>query len=155
MTERVITFISCNPFSDARTSLLCFQVIPYKKKSLTFCHLMSFYAFQVSFEKMYYTFAEEPDKLFRRMLKEKTFASVGKCCEHLERRESLCLHCPRVLIIPDVSGLKNLRELIRCLYSNVINRLFVAISQIKNNSREQILRLGTSQVALIRAPVVH
>ena len=39
---------------------------------------MSFNALQASFEIVYYTFAEKPDKIFRPKLKEKTFAFVGK-----------------------------------------------------------------------------
>ena len=54
---------------------------------LNFCHLMSFYVLQVSFEKNYSKFAEEPDKLFRTRLQEKTFAFVGKGLELMERRE--------------------------------------------------------------------
>ena len=39
---------------------------------------MSFYALQVSFEPIYYAFAEKPDKLLWARLKEKTFTFVGK-----------------------------------------------------------------------------
>ena len=49
---------------------------------------MSFRAFQVSFEKKFFTFAEETDKLFWRIKKEKTFAFVGKRLEHLESTET-------------------------------------------------------------------
>ena len=37
-----------------------------------------FYDLQVSFEKIYYTFTEEPDKIFCIGLKEKAFAFAGK-----------------------------------------------------------------------------
>ena len=47
---------------------------------------MSYYALRVSFEKVYYTIAEEPDRFFWARLKEKTFAFVGKWLEHLEIR---------------------------------------------------------------------
>ena len=45
---------------------------------------MSFDALRVSFEKDYYTLAQEADKVFWAKLKEKTFAFVGKGLEHLE-----------------------------------------------------------------------
>ena len=45
---------------------------------LNFCNVMPFHALQVSFEKIYYTFAQEPNKLFWARLKENTFAFLGK-----------------------------------------------------------------------------
>ena len=45
---------------------------------LKLCHVMCFYALQVSFETIYYAFAERPDKLLWTGWKEKAFAFVGK-----------------------------------------------------------------------------
>ena len=49
--------------------------------------MMYFYALRVSFEKIYYTIPEEPDKLFWARLNEKSFAYMGKRLEHLESRQ--------------------------------------------------------------------
>ena len=116
---------------------------------------MSFYALQVSFQQIFYAFAFKPDKFFWARLKEKTFAFVGKWLEHLESREKLRVHRPKFLIVSVGPGNKFLREWIRCLYNNVIYRLCVATSQSTNHRREQMLCLDTSQLALIRDPIVH
>ena len=116
---------------------------------------MSFYALKISFVKDYYTFAEEPDKLFWAILKEKTFAFVGKWLEHLEKKEISCVHRPKIPTVSVGLGYKNLKEWIRCSYNNVSDRLFVATSQSINDRREQMLRLDTNQLALIRVPIVH
>ena len=116
---------------------------------------MSFHALQVSFDKVFYKFAEEPDKLFWTRLKEKASAFLGKRLEHLENREIFCFHRPIVLIVSACPGYKTLRERIRFLYKNVINPLIVETGQSINESKEQMLRLITSQLALIRVPIVH
>ena len=72
-----------------------------------------FIALQTSFEKIYYTFAEEPVKLFWARLKENVFAFVGKWLEHLEKREIFCGHRPKILTISVVPGYEALREWIR------------------------------------------
>ena len=62
-------------------SLLCFRVILFREQ-LNFVlkgalvHVMSFYCVQISFERFYYTLAEEADKLFRARLEEKAFSFV-------------------------------------------------------------------------------
>ena len=107
---------------------------------------MSFHASQLSFEQKYYAVAKKPDKLFWARLKEKTFAFVAKCLEHLESSETLCVHLPKFLTVSGGPGYKIPREWIRCFYHNLIDRLCVATSQSKNDRREQILRLDTSQL---------
>ena len=77
---------------------------------LKFCPVMSFCALQFSFEKIYYTFAEEPNNLFSARLKEKTFAVEGKWFEHLQSRENLCVHRPKILTVSVGPGYENLRE---------------------------------------------
>ncbi len=88
-------------------------------------------------------------------MKEKTFAFVGKRLEHLESRGILCVHRSNFLTLSAGPGYKVLRDWIRCLYNNVINRLCVATSQSIKNRREQMLPLDTNQLALIRVPIVH
>ena len=60
---------------------------------------MSFHALQVSFEQIYYAITKKPDELFWARLKEKTFSFVGNGLEHLESREILCVHRPKVLTV--------------------------------------------------------
>ena len=74
MTGGVRTLMSCKSFSDAKLSLLCFQVVRLRDSS----HVMSFYALQVSFGRIFYAVAKKPDKLFCARQNEKTFAFVGK-----------------------------------------------------------------------------
>ena len=109
---------------------------------------MSFYALKVSFEQIFYAFAKEPDKLFWARLKEKTFAFAGKWLEHLESRKILCVHPPKILTVSVGPGYKILREWIRCLYNNVIDRLCVVTIQSTIDQREQTLHLDTSQLVL-------
>ena len=116
---------------------------------------MSFYALPLSFQQIYYAFAKKRHELSWARLKEKTFAFMGKCLEHLECRETLCVHRLKFLTVSAVLRCKIFRECIRCLYNNVIDRLCVATSQSTNDRREQMLRLDTSQLALIRVPNVH
>ena len=134
MTGGVMTFMSCNFFSDARTSLLWFHLVFFQKEQLHLvletCHLMPFYALQASFEKIYYTFAEEPYKLYWAKLKEKIFPIVGKWPEHVESREVLCVLPAKILIGSVGVGSKILGEWIRCFYNNAIDRLLVATSRL-------------------------
>ena len=116
---------------------------------------MSFYALQVCFDKVFYIFAEEPHKLIWTRRKEKAFAFLGKRLEHLENREIICFHRPVILIVLAGPGQQILRKLIRFLYNNVIDCLFVATAQSINDRKEQVMRHITSQLALIRAPIVH
>ena len=118
-------------------------------------HVISFYALQVSFEQIYYAFAEKPDKLFWARLREKTFAFAGKRLKHLDTKDILCVHRSKTLNASTIRGYKTSRDWIQCLYNNLIDRLLVATSQTIKDSREQKLRLDTSQLALIRAPVTH
>ena len=116
---------------------------------------MSFYAWQFSFEQIYYAFAKKPDKLFWERLKEKTFAFVGKLLEHSESREISCVQRPKFSTVSAGPVNKILREWIQCLYNNVIDRLCVATIQPINDRREQMLRHDSSQLVLIRVLIVH
>ena len=154
-----MNLLSCNHFSDARTSLFCLQVILFRENNQTsfskINNVVSFYAVQVSFKKIFYICAQEPDEMFWARLKEKTFAFVGKRLEHLESREILCVQCPKFLIVSAVPGFETLRKWILCLYNNVIICLYAATSQSINDRRELKLRLYTKQLALIRVLIVH
>ena len=44
---------------------------------------------------------------------------------------------------------------IHCLYNKVIDHVFVATSQPINDLREQMFRIDTSQLALIRVSIVQ
>ena len=96
MMGGVDTFMNSKLLSDARISLFCFNDVCFSKKIsksiLEFCHLMSSYTLNFSFEQIYCEFAEEPDKFFQARLKEGTFAIAGKQTEQLKSCESLCVH---------------------------------------------------------------
>ena len=121
---------------------------------MIFCNVMFFYTLQVSYEQIFYAFAKKPDKLFWARLKEKIFAFVGKRLKHLENEEILCVHRPKGLNVSADPAYKILRECVRCLYSNVTNRLCVATNQSTNDQREQTLHLDNSQPVLNQDPAV-
>ena len=148
----------CKPFSDNRALLFCFlQVVLFSDSSqisswnFTMCCLFMVCNF---FEQIYYAFAEKPDKLFWARVKEKTFAIVGKWLEHLESREILCVHRLKFLTVSVVPGYKILREWIRCLYNNVIDRLCVVTNRSTIDQKVQTLHLHTSQLVLNQDPIV-
>ena len=115
---------------------------------------MSFCALQVSFEKIFFSFAKKPDKLFWARLKEKTFEFVGKCLEDLKSRKILCVHRPKFLTVSAGQGYKILREWIRSLYNNVIDRLFVATNQSTKDQSDETLHLDSNQLVLNQDPTV-
>ena len=102
MTEEKMTFISCKPFSESTTSLLCFQVISFRENHWSslwnFVTLWFFCFAGFLWENVLYI----PDKLFRARLKEKTFAFLEKRLENLESREILCIH--RIEIVTVSAG---------------------------------------------------
>ena len=110
---------------------------------------------RVSFERIYYTFAEKPDKIFGQDWRERLFSFVGNWLEHMEGREILCIHRPEILTVSVGPGYKTSRECIQSFYNDVIDRLIVATSQPKNDHSELMLRLDTNQPALIGVPIVH
>ena len=116
---------------------------------------MSFYALQVSLAQIYYVFPQKPYKLFWTTLKKLIFAPLCKRWEHLQKRNFLCVHCPKMLNFSSVQTYNFLKELIQCSCSEIFERLFVATSQLGNTSRVQTLRLITIQLALITDPTVH
>ena len=73
---------------------------------MKFCQVTSFNALQVSFEQIYYAFAERPDKLFWARLKKLAVAFAGKRLEHLESTETLCVHHPKTSSVSTGQGYK-------------------------------------------------
>ena len=63
-------------------------------------------------------------------------------------------HRPKFLIVSVSPGYKTLRERIRCVYNNVIDRLCVVTNQQTNDQREQRLHLDASQQVLNQDPTV-
>ena len=86
---------------------------------------------------------------------EKIFAFVGNRLGQLDSREILCVHRPKVLIVSAGPRYQTLKDWIRCLYNNVIDRLFDATSQLTNDPRIQTLRLDTKQLLLIGDQTLH
>ena len=84
---------------------------------------MSFFALQVSFERINYTFAEKADKLFWTKQKEKTFAVEEKKWEHREVRKTLCCHRPKTLIALVFQQYRVLIGRIHSLYNTLTYRL--------------------------------
>ena len=70
-------------------------------------------------------------------------------------RQILGVHCPKNLIVSANPGYETLKEWIRCLLKNAIERLYVATSQSINDRTEQMMRLHTSQLAMIGIPIVR
>ena len=134
-----MTAISCNPFSDDRRFLLCFQVVLFsdgiQTSSSKLYHAMSFYDLQVSFQQIYYAFAQKPDKLFWAGLKKVTFAFAGKQLEHLESRGILCVHRPKTVYALNVREYKILMEQFHRLCNNVIYRLSAVNQQMTKRNR--------------------
>ena len=73
--------------------------------ALKFSHVLSFFALQVSFEHIYYAFANKPDKIFWIRLKVMIFALARKK-DDLESRKVLCFQNPKTLIVPNGLGYK-------------------------------------------------
>ena len=115
---------------------------------LRFCHVMSFYALQISFEEIYYAFAERPDKLFGTRLKQNTFEFAGKSLDYLASGKFLFFRCSEFLIASTVR-VKKVKEWIQFLYRDVMDHLFVATSQSTIDRWEHLLRFHTSEIALI------
>ena len=116
---------------------------------------MSFYALQVSFEQIYYAFAEKLDKLFWTRLKEKGFVFEEKRLEHLQKRNTLYFNRPKTLNVSTSPEYKVSMRRTHCLYNNVIYRLNAATNQSINDPREPTLRPDTNQLVLIRDPTVY
>ena len=70
----------------------------------------------------------------------------------MEKREVLCVYCPRALRSSSVRRYETFMEWLKCLFSNVVDRLFVATNQSTKDRRIQTLRLDTNQLSLMQDP---
>ena len=84
-----------------------------------------------------------------------TFAFAGKQMEHLESKETSCVHRPMSLNAVNVREYKILTEQNHCLCKNVIYRLSAATNESTNDQKEQTLHLATSQLPLNQDPTVR
>ena len=75
---------------------------------------MSFFALLVSSEQISYAIRKETGKTLLVKTEGKTFAFVGKSLEHLESREILSVHRPKLLIVLAGLGYKFLSDWIWC-----------------------------------------
>ena len=103
---------------------------------------------------VYYAFAKKTCKLLSAKLKKLVFSFAGKKSEYLERREHLCVHCPKSLNALNDVEFKILTEQIQYSCNNVNYRLSAATNQSTNDQREQMLHLDTGQLALKQDPTV-
>ena len=156
-----MTLMSCKPSSDVRMSVLCFQVVTFRDNSRT-----SHWNFATWF---LYRLCRFPLSRFifhsQRILINfigqdwrKRLLPLWENSWITWRLERFCLTSSKLFECLSVSadpGYKLLRECIRCLYYNVIDRLGVTTIQSINDRREQMFRLDTSQPAPIRVPIVH
>ena len=158
MMVEVTILMSCKPFSDARMSLLCNQVVLFRDNSRTslwkFATWCLFMLRRFPLSSLLMHSQKNWLNFFGQVLKKKIFAFVGKWLEHLESREFLCVHRPKILTVSAGPRYKILREWIRCVYNNVIDPLCLATNQSTSDQKEQTLHLDTSQLVLNQDPTV-
>ena len=158
MAGALITLMSCNPLSDARMSLLCFQFVRFRGNSQT--SLRNFTT------RCLFMFCRFPLSIFIMHSQRNRLNSFGQDWRrrllHLWendwntwRVESFCVFIVQIFwLFQSVRDKKILREWIRCLYNNVIDRLYVVTNQSTTDQREQTLHLDTSQLVLNQDPTV-
>ena len=157
MTGGVITLMSCNPLSNARMSLLCFQVVRFRDNSRT--SLWKFTTWCLFILRRF------PLSRFIMHSQRNRINSFGQDWRkrllhfwendwNTRRVENLCVYGPKLLTVSVAPGYKILRERIGCLYNNVIDRLCLVTNQSTNDQREQTLHLDTSQLVLNQDPTV-
>ena len=158
-TRGVITLLSCKPFSDARMSLLCLQIVRLRdivEPCFEFLPRDAFLCFAGFLWADLLCIRKDTVKLFWARLKEKVFVFVRKRLEHLERREVLFVRRLKILTASAVRGYKILKEWMRRLHNNVFDCLcVVATSQSLIDRGGQLLRLDTSKLVLNGVPIVH
>ena len=159
MTGGVLTLMSCNPFSNAKMSLPCFQVVCFRNNSWT-----SLWNFAT---RCLFMLRRFPLSRFSMLSQRNRINSFGQDWRnrllHLSENDWNTWRVERiyVFIVRNFRMFQQgpryniLREWIRCLYNNVIDHVCVATSQSINDRRKQILRLDTNQLALIRVPIAH
>ena len=88
-------------------------------------------------------------------MKEIKFEFAEDCVEHLNSKEILCIYRPKTSNVSNNRGYRSLMECIQCLRSKLFDHLIMTTSQSLNDRKEYLLRIDTSQLALIPAPIVH
>ena len=116
---------------------------------------MSCYALQVFCEKIYYTFEQEPDKVFWRKLKEKFLDLLEKVWNTWGVEKFFVFSVKNFLMVSAGPRDKTMREWFRCLIKNVLDRLLVATSPLISDRSEHMLHLEPCQLVAIRVPIVH
>ena len=156
MTGGVITLLRCKPFSEARMSLLGFQIVRFRDNSRTslwnfatwclfrLCRFCLSRFIMHSQRNRINPFGQDWRKSLLHLWENDWDTwRVEKFCVFIV--QSFWLFQP---------GYKIFREWIRCFYNNVIDRLCVVTNQSTNDQREQKLHLDTSQLVLSQDPTV-
>ena len=158
MTGGVITLMSCKPLSDARMSLLCFQVVLFRDNSRTLlwnCATWCLFMLR-RFPLSWFIMLSQRNRInppgqdWRKGL-----LHLWENHWNTWRVDRFCVFIVQNFwLFQPVSDIKILREWIRCSYKNVIDRQFVATNQSTNDQREQTLHIDISQLALNQDPTV-
>ena len=152
MTGGVTTLKSCKHFSDARIPLLCLQIERFRDSSRTSLWNFATWCF--------FMLCRFPLSRFIMHSQRNRINSFGqdwrKRLLHLWENDWNTWRVEKFFVFivqkfwlfQPVRDKKNSREWIRCLYTNVIDRLCVATNQSTNDQRKQTLQLDTSQLVL-------
>ena len=158
MTGGVKTAISCNPFSDDRTFLLCFQVFLFSDSNQTsswnFTTWCLFMACRFPLNRFITHSHRNRIKSFGQDCRKWLLHLRESHWKTFESREILRVYRPKSFNALNDREHKILTEQIHCLCNNVIYRLSAVTNQSTNDQREQTFRLHTSQQALNLDPTV-
>ena len=156
---RVITLRSCKPFSDARRSLFCYQVVRFRDNSRTsfgnfsrWCLFLMLCRFPSSRFIMHsqrnrinFSGQDWKERLFR----------LWENDWNTWRVERFCVFIVQKFLLFQPSNIKNFERKDPVFVQKRNRRLCVATSHLINELREQVFRLDTSQLVLIQFPIVH
>ena len=152
MTGGVKVLMSCNPLSEARMSVLCFQNVRFRDNSRTSLWNFATWCLLV--------FCRFPLSRFIMHSQRNRMNTFGQDWRnwflHLWEKDwnTWRVHRPKILTVSAGPGYKILRKYIRCLYNYVNNCLCVATNQSTYDQREQTLHFDTSQLVLNQVPNV-
>ena len=117
-------FYELQTISDARSSLLCYQVIRFWDSKYS--------SFRIFVTSCLFILCRFPLRRFTKLSQRNLINSFGQdwrkrllnlwknWLEQIERRKILCFHCHKLLIVLVGSGYKTLEEWVQQLYSNAI-----------------------------------
>ena len=157
MIGGVIRLMSCNPLSDARMSLLCFQVVRFGDNNRTsLWNFTTWCLFMLSRFPLSRFIMHSPRNRINSFGQDWRQRLLHWWASHWNtwRVKILCVYRPKFLTVSAVQECKILREWVRCLYNNVIDRLCLATNQSTNDQREQKLHLDTKEIDLNQDPTV-